>query len=74
MEMYPMDRQQQVQNSSQERINDYLSRFKSNDTTPTSADIASENALDQYLLERAAEDLRAAKLRVDKVNRELGKY
>ena len=69
-----MDRQQQVQNSSQERINDYLSRFKSNDTTPASADIASENALDQYLLERAAEDLRAAKLRVDKVNRELGKY
>ncbi len=69
-----MDRQQQIQNSSQERINDYLSRFKSNDTTLTSADTASENALDQYLLERAAEDLRAAKMRVDKLNREQGKY
>ena len=69
-----MDRQQQTQNSSQERVNDYLRRFKSSDTTLTSADIASENALDQYLLERAAEDLRAAKMRVDKLNREQGKY
>jgi hypothetical protein len=74
MEMYPMDRQQQTQNSSQERVNDYLRRFKSSDTTLTSADTASENALDQYLLERAAEDLRAAKMRVDKLNREQGKY
>jgi len=69
-----MDRQQQTQNSSQERVNDYLRRFKSSDTTLTSADTASENALDQYLLERAAEDLRAAKMRVDKLNREQGKY
>jgi hypothetical protein len=73
MDMYPMDRQQQIQNSSQERINDYLGRFKTNDTALTDADTVNENALDQYLLERAVEELRAGQARMDKLNRELGK-
>jgi hypothetical protein len=71
--MYTVDRQQETQDATQERINDFLSRFKSNDIAPSSADTATENALDQYLLERAAEELRAARESVDKPNWELGK-
>jgi hypothetical protein len=73
MDMYPMDCQQHIQNSSQERINDYLGRFKTNDTVVTDADTVNEDALDQYLLERAVEELRAGQARMDKLNRELGK-
>jgi hypothetical protein len=72
MDMYPMDRQQHIQYSSQERINDYLGRFKTNNTALTDADTVNENALDQYLLERAVEELRAGQARMDKLNRELG--
>ena len=68
-----MGRQKIIQNSSQERMSDYLSRFKSNDVALASADAASENALDWYLLERAVEELRAGQARVDKLNREFGK-
>ena len=66
-----MDRQQQIQNSSQERINDYLGRFKTNDTALTDADTVNEDTLDQYLLERAVEELRAGQARMDKLNRQL---
>ena len=68
-----MDRQQETQNTTQERIDDFLSRFKSNDIALSSTDTAPENALDQYLLEKAAQELRAARESVDKLNRELGK-
>ena len=68
-----MDGQQENQNATQERINDFLSRFKSNDIALSSTDTANENALDQYLLERAAEELRAARESVDKLHWELGK-
>jgi len=71
MEMYPMGHQKQIQDSAQERINNYLSRFKTNDITLTSADSASENALDQYLLERAAEELRAGQAQMNKLNRKV---
>ena len=68
-----MDRQKQIQDSSQERINDYLSRFKTHDIALTSADSASGNALDQYLLERAAEELRAGQAQMNKLNRKVVK-
>jgi len=68
-----VDRQQDTQNAMQARINDFLSRFKSNDIALSSTGIASENALDQYLLERAAEELRAARESVDKLHGDLGK-
>ena len=55
LEMYAVDPQQENQNATQERINDFLSRFKSNDIALSSTDTATENALDQYLLERAVE-------------------
>ena len=71
--MYFMDRQQRNKNPSQARVNEYLSRFKSNDTALTGTDTASENTLDQHLLEKAAEELRAARARVDKLKRELSK-
>jgi hypothetical protein len=71
--MYAVDRQQESQNATQERINEFLSRFKSNDIALSSADSATENALDHYLLERAAEELRAARESMDKLNWELEK-
>jgi hypothetical protein len=71
--MYTVDRQQETQDATQERINDFLSRFKSNDIALSSTDTSTENALDQYLLERAAEELRAARESVDKLKWELGK-
>ncbi len=68
-----MDRQQETQDATQERINDFLSRFKSKDIAISSTDTSTENALDQYLLEKAAEELRAARESVDKLSWELGK-
>jgi hypothetical protein len=73
MEMNSMDRQQKVKNSLQARIDDYLGGFKSQNTSFSSVDSPAEDALDEYLLERAAEELRAAKARMDKLHRELGK-
>jgi hypothetical protein len=71
--MYIVDRQQETENATQERITDFLSRFKSNDVALSSTNIITENVLDQYLLERAAEELRAARESVDKLYWELGK-
>ena len=68
-----MDRQKQIQDSSQERIDEYLSRYKTHDIALTSADSASENALDQYLLERAAQELRAGRAQMNKLNRKVEK-
>jgi hypothetical protein len=73
MEMYPMGHQKQIQDSSQERINNYLSRFKTTDIALPSSDSASENALDQYLLARAAEELRAGQAQMNKLNRKVVK-
>lgn len=56
-----MDLQQPVPRVSQDRIDDYLRRFKSNDTEPGSRIDAGTPALDQFLLEKAAEELLAAK-------------
>ena len=46
--------------SSPDQINDYLIRFKSRHTNPAGSGEASESALDQFLLERAAAELLAA--------------
>ena len=73
LEMYAVDRHQEIIDATQERINDFLSRFKSNDIALASTDPATENGLDQYLLERAAEELRAARESVDKFQGESGK-
>lgn len=62
-----MGHQQQVQSSSQERVNAYLERFKSEEYKLKGADPDGESALDQFLLERAAEELRAAQARPDKL-------
>ena len=63
-----MDRQQKIENSLQERINDYLSSSKSQSDTSASADNAGGLvvALDNYLLERAAEELRVAQVRLNR--------
>ena len=63
-----MDHQQRINNSSNEQINEYLSRFKSDND---GLDTADENALDQHLLERAAEELRTAKACVENLNRQI---
>ncbi len=68
-----MVRQQKVENSLHERVTDYLRHFKSQNATFASGDAAGESALDEYLLERAAEELRAAKVRLDELKREMGK-
>lgn len=68
-----MDRQQKVQKSSQDRINDYLGRFRSDKTALPGMNTGSASSLEQYLLERAAEELRAGTARLDKLNQELGK-
>ena len=63
-----MDRPQKIENSLQERIDDYLSGFKSQEDTSASADNAGGLvvALDNYLLERAAEELRVAQVRLNR--------
>ena len=64
---------QKIENSIQNRINDYLSSFKSQNATVTDAYTVSETGIDEYLLERAATELRAAQERLDTLKRELGK-
>jgi hypothetical protein len=73
MEMVPMASPQKIENSIQERIDDYLSSFKSQAATPTDGYTVSETGIDDYLLERAAAELRDAQLRLDKHARELHK-
>ena len=68
-----MVRPQKIENSTQELVNDYLSSFRSQNTTSNGADAASETGIDEYLLERAATELRAAQERLDTLKRELGK-
>jgi len=68
-----MVRQHKIENSLHRRVNEYLSHFKAQDATFASAEAASESALDDYLLERAAEELRAAQTRLDDLKREIGR-
>ena len=68
-----MEGPQKTENSTQERVNDYLNGFKSQNATFGSADVASETGIDEYLLERAAQELRAAQSRIDKLKQEVGK-
>jgi len=68
-----VDRPQATHTSSPARINDYLSRFKSGNIASPEAQADSENALDQYLLERTAKELRAALTRRGKLDREIGR-
>ena len=56
-----MVREQKVE----EKVNDYLSGFKSENISPVDDD----DAIDQYLLERAAQQLRAASERLRKLER-----
>lgn len=65
----------------EQRINNYLARFKATPDTEAPpdrhapADRASElaDALDNYLLEKAAEELKAARARLDAFQKNLGK-
>ncbi len=56
-----MDLQQPAARVSQDRIDNYLRRFKSNDPESGSRVDAGIPALDQYLLEKAAKELLAAR-------------
>lgn len=62
-----MDHQKYRHDSSQERVNEYLSRFKSADTPLPGSDKSSDYTLEQHLLERAVEKLRAAQASLDKL-------
>lgn len=64
-----MDFEQQRQKSSleQKQIDDYLSRFKTIDIAVPGTGVASDNALEQYLLERAVDELQAARARLAKL-------
>lgn len=68
-----MARPQKVENSIQERIDKYLSSFKAQDATSTDGYNVSEAGIDEYLLERAAAELRDAQLRLDELAQELEK-
>jgi hypothetical protein len=68
-----MDRTETIDNSLQDRINDYLSSFKSSASTFKRYDTAGDAGLEEYLLERAAEELRAAKARLDRLKLEFGR-
>lgn len=59
-------------NSIQQRINDYLSSFKSQSATVTDAYTVSDTGIDEYLLERAAQELRDAQANLAEIARELG--
>lgn len=59
-----MGREQQVEYGFEEKLNDYLSGFKSENPGGSGDDPADDDALDEYLLERAAQELRAASERL----------
>ncbi len=66
-----MGREQQVEYGFEERLNDYLSGFKSENPGGPGDKTADEDALDEYLLERAARELRAASERLRALERAL---
>ncbi len=67
-----MDRTEEVEISAQDRIDDYLSSFKSKHSTFQGHGVADDAALEEYLLERAADELRIARKRLDRFEREFG--
>ena len=64
-----MMREERLRGSAEERIDAYLRRFKSTGDYTTRA----HTALDEYLLERAAKELRAAQRRLDRFRQEIGR-
>lgn len=62
-----MVREQKVEYGFEERINDYLSGFKSENQGRPGDDPVDDDALDEYLLQRAAQQLRAASDRLRKL-------
>lgn len=58
--------QQQIEKLERQRIDDYLRSFKSPDPQISSTSLTSKDPLEDYLLERAAGKLQAAKTRRDK--------
>ncbi|MEJ2531511.1 MAG: hypothetical protein P8Y92_06905 [Halioglobus sp.] len=65
-----MVRAQKVEHGFEEKVNDYLRGFKSEQSEE---DRGGNDALDEYLLERAAQQLRAASDRLRKLERALEK-
>lgn len=70
-----MSGQREFEDSLQQRIDEYLKSFRSKEDIFEGADTASElaDALDYHLLEKAAEELRTARERLDKLQQNLGK-
>ena len=66
-EMSAMVREQKVEHGFEERINDYLSGFKSENQGRPGDDPVDDDTLDEYLLQRAAQQLRAASDRLRKL-------
>lgn len=63
--------QQKLENSLQDRIDDYLSNFKSSTAPSDDAASVEEASLDDYLMERAAQELREARARLEQISQEL---
>ena len=72
-EMIPMVREQEGEYVSEKKVNDYLSGFKSVDPDGSANDPVNDDALDEYLLERAAHQLRAASERLRNLEQALKK-
>jgi hypothetical protein len=66
-----MGGEQQVEYGLEEKLNEYLSGFKSENPGGTGRNPADDDALDEYLLERAARELRAASERLRALERAL---
>lgn len=61
-----MVRDQEIEHFSEDRFNEYVGSLTSQFPTTTG-----ESALEEYLLERAAAQLRAARQRLDELGRKL---
>ena len=68
-----MVRARKVEHGFEEKVNDYLRGFKSEQSDASEEDLGGNDALDEYLLERAAQQLRAASDRLRKLERALAK-
>jgi hypothetical protein len=66
-----MVRETEFEGSPERRLNAYLRRFSAGRGNGRHADDEEETTLDEYLLERAAEELRAARRCLDRIHRDM---
>ena len=63
--------EQKIESVAEKKVNEYLSGFKSDNSVAASDRPVDDDALDEFLLERAAQQLRAASERLRKLEQSI---